>query len=327
MNYIVLDLEWNNGESGQENPELSFEIIEFGAIKMNDDGVMFDEFSELVKPQVYQSLNHITSKLIHMQMEELERGKDFAEVARYFLDWCGEDDFIYCTWGPSDLTVLQKNMRFYNMTVLSDGPFAFLDVQKLFSIAYEDRKSRKTLEYAVDFLRIEKDIPFHRAFSDAYYTAKVLTCIMDRNQEALKNVSYDVFTPPKNRGEEVKTQFDTYMKYISRKFDDKTQAFADKEVISSKCYLCHRNLRKKIKWFTANGRHYYCVAYCEKHGYLKGKIRVRKAEDGQVYIVKTTKFITREEVDAITKRKDHAKELRRKHNAAEEQAAKAEGKR
>ncbi len=69
--------------------------------------------------------------------------------------------------------------------------------------------------------------------------------------------------------------------------------------MSSKCYLCHRNLRKKIKWFSANGRHYYCVAYCEKHGYLKGKIRVRKAYDGGVYIVKTTKLIPKEEAEAI----------------------------
>ena len=86
-----------------------------------------------------------------------------------------------------------------------------------------------------------------------------------------------------------------------------------KEVVSSKCYLCHRNLRKRIKWFSANGRHYYCVAYCEKHGYLKGKIRVRKAYDGGVYIVKTTKLISKEDADAIAARRDHAREVRKRH--------------
>lgn len=127
------------------------------------------------------------------------------------------------------------------------------------------------------------------------------------------NLSYDTFCSPKDRGDEVKAQFDTYVKYISREFKDKTEAFADKEVVSSKCYLCHRNLRKKIKWFSANGRHYYCVAYCEKHGYLKGKIRVRKAYDGGVYIVKTTKLIPKEEAEAIAARRDHAREVRKRH--------------
>lgn len=313
MNYIVLDMEWNQSNTGRE-PEvetLPFEVIEIGAIKLNEERVMVGEFSELVKPQVYREMHTITSKLIHMQMEELERGKPFAEVASRFLKWCGED-YIFCTWGGQDLTELQKNMKFFGMEPLSDGPIPFLDVQKLFGIAYEDRKSRRGLEYAIDFLKIEKDIPFHRAFSDAYYTARILA---ELDGQVLKNVSYDVFNPPCSRDGEVKAQFDTYVKYISRTFADKAEAFADREVSSSKCYLCHRNLRKKIKWFSANGRHYYCVAYCEKHGYLKGKIRIRKTDNGRVYVVKTTKLIPREEVEAIEGRKLHAKQLRKQHNA------------
>lgn len=314
MNYIVLDLEWNQSNTGLEKevPKLPFEIIEIGSIKLSDTCVMISEFSELIKPQVYREMHHITSKLIHMQMQELERGRPFVEIMQEFLEWCGDEEYVFCTWGTLDLMELQRNMQFYEMTPLSDRPIAFLDVQKLFSIAYEDRKQRRSLEYAVDFLKVEKDIPFHRAFSDAYYTAKILGCLIENHPKVLENVSYDVFNPPTDRKDEVKVQFDTYMKYISRKFDDKAAAFADKEVISSKCYLCHRNLRKKIKWFTVNGRHYYCVAYCEKHGLLKGKIRVRKAWDDKVFVVKTTKFITKEEMDNIAARKEHVKELRKR---------------
>lgn len=313
MNYIVLDLEWNQSNTGKEKEvsALPFEIIEIGAIKLNDERVMISEFCELVKPQVYHEMHKITSKLIHMQMEELERGLPFAEVAQRFLEWCGEEEYIFCTWGSLDLVELQRNMKYYNMTPLSDKPFAFLDVQKLFSIAYEDRKTRRALEYAIDYLKIEKDIPFHRAFSDAYYTAKVLSRIIETNTEVLNNVSFDIFNPPMKREDEVKIQFDTYFKYISRMFADKKEAFADKEVISSKCYLCHCNLRKKIRWFTPNARHYYCVAYCDKHGYLKGKIRVRKTGEG-VFVVKTTKLIPKEEMELIAQRRDHARELRRK---------------
>lgn len=308
MNYIILDLEWNQSSTGKE-PEvatLPFEIIEIGAIKLNHERIMVSEFSQLIRPTVYRRMHRITSKLIHMRMEELERGNPFTQVAADFLNWCGED-YIFCTWGPLDLTELQRNFRYYGMEPLSKGPIAFLDVQKLFSIAYEDRKSRRALEWAVDYLEIEKDIPFHRAFSDAYYTAKVLAAIQD--PEVLKNVSYDVFNPPTCREEEIKVQFDTYFKYISRIFLDKAAALADREVSSSKCYLCHRNLRKKVKWFSPNGRHYYCVAHCEKHGYLKCKIRIRKTEDGQVYVVKTSRFITPEDVEKLTERREHARKM------------------
>ena len=201
-------------------------------------------------------------------------------------------------------------MRFHGMESLSNKPLAFLDVQKLFSIAYEDRKTRRALEWAVDYLNIEKDIPFHRAFSDAYYTAKVLARLKEK--EVFHNVSYDIFNPPVKREQEVKVQFDTYAKYISRLFPDKTAAFADREVSSSKCYLCHRNLRKKVKWFSPNGKNYYCIAFCEKHGFLKGKIRIKKVESGEIFVVKTTKFISEEEVDDIMNKKQHMVDMRKR---------------
>jgi len=315
MNYIVLDLEWNQSNTGlkEEAESLTFEVIEIGAVRLDQEGTMIGQFSELIKPSIYHEMHQITEELIHLQMSELERGRPFVQVAEDFLRWCGEEEYRFCTWGSMDLTELQKNMKFYQMPPLADGPMVFFDVQKLFSLAYEDGKSRRALEHAVEALKIEKDIPFHRAFSDAYYTAKIFAGIMADKPDVLKNVSYDVFHLPADRKSEVKVQFDHYAKYISREFRDKTEAFADKEVVSSKCYLCHRNLRKKLKWFTSNGRNYYCLAYCERHGYLKGKIRIRKAESGNVYIVKTTKLISEKEAMGIRERSNHVRELHGHH--------------
>lgn len=62
-------------------------------------------------------------------------------------------------------------------------------------------------------------------------------------------------------------------------------------------------LKKKIRWFTVNGRHYYCAAYCEKHGYLKGKIRIRKTQDDKVFVVKTMRFITEEEMETLREKR------------------------
>lgn len=307
MNYIVLDLEWNQSSENEEEKRLNFEIIEIGAIKMNSERTMISEFNQVIRPQVYHQLHYITSRLIHMQMKELERGRVFPEVMEEFLSWCGED-YIFCTWGPLDLTELQKNMKYYEMEPLTNGPLKFLDIQKLFSLEHEDGKVRRALEHAVDFLKIPKDIPFHRAFSDAYYTAKVLA---DLDETVLKNYSYDVFVPPKQRQDEVHIVFDSYAKYISREFEDKTEAFEDKEVSSVKCYLCHKNIRRKIKWFTPNGKNYYSVGYCDKHGYVKGKIRIRKSADDKVYVVKTNKLISRQEAEELKARQERAKELKK----------------
>lgn len=318
MNYIIMDLEWNQSNTGKEKESkiLPFEIIEIGAVKLNSDRKMDGEFTRLVKPHVYHEMHRITKKLIHLQMEQLEEGFPFPEVMEEFRKWCGED-YIFCTWGPLDLSELQRNIRYYGLEPFSDGPIKFLDVQKLFSIAYEDQKSRRSLEHAIDYLELEKDIPFHRAFSDAYYTAKILQVIDER---VLSNYSFDVFHLPKNKESEIHVVFDSYAKYISRKFEDKMQALADRTVSGTKCYLCHKALRKKIRWFSSNGKHYYSVSYCDKHGYMKSKIRIKKAEDGGVYVVKTDKFIAEADLEDIRDRQEKAKKQKKGKKTSKNQS-------
>ena len=197
--------------------------------------------------------------------------------------------FLYM--GTSRFGGTQRNIRYYQLEPLADKPFKFLDVQKLFSIACEDRNPEEHWNMP-SILNIEKDIPFHRAFSDAYYTAKILARL---DEKVLENYSFDLFHIPAGKEDEVYALFDTYSKYISRGFEDKQAAMSDKTVTSTKCYLCHKNLRKKIRWFSPNGKHYYSVSYCDNHGYMKSKIRIRKAENDKVYVVKTEKFISEEE--------------------------------
>ena len=309
-----MDLEWNQAaDSADERSRmLAFEIIEIGAVKLNSRMEVIGRFHELIRPQVYEQMHRITERLIHIHMSQLSECRTFREVADDFLRWCGgekKEPYLFGTWGPMDLTELQRNMRFFGMDPLSEGPLRFYEIQKLFSIAYEDGKSRRSLEYAVDYLGLEKEKQFHRAQGDAAYAAKVLQHIKD--PAALQRVSFDTYQLPRDHKSEVHVVFDSYAKYISRPFPDKEELMADREVLSTRCYLCHRNLRRKIRWFTPNGKHYYSVSYCDKHGFMKGKIRVRKAEDDRVYAVKTTKFISPEEAQQVMRKKERAGEIRR----------------
>lgn len=297
MDYIVFDLEWNQSASGKRytNKKLPFEIIEIGAVKLNSEMQETDRFNELVKPRVYKNINRITGNIVHLDMKQLKRARGFEDVMTDFLRFCGED-YIFCTWGNLDLIELQRNIKFYHMQPLSEGPIRFLDVQKLFALQFEGKKSQHTLEYAVDLCRIQKDISFHRAFADAYYTASVLAYL---NPEYREKYSFDTFHLPDSKKEEVRILFDDYYKYISRGFDTKAKALSDREIQYSGCYLCKRRVSKPIKWFTNNNKHYYCISFCRKHGYIKGKIRLKKAEDGKIYVVKTMKQITKEQMEEI----------------------------
>lgn len=310
MNYIVFDLEWNQCPygKGQENERIPFEIIEIGAVKLNSEKQIIDEYQVLIQPRVYRKLHFRTQEIIKLSMKDLEKGTAFYKAIREFLKWCGED-FRFCSWGNTDLMELQRNMKYYGVLHLLKGPIAYLDAQKLFSLQYEDGDSRKALEYAVDFLELEKEGTFHRALSDARYTAEVFSHISDENISDFYSI--DCFQNPQSEEEEIRVIYPGYEKYISREFPSKEDIMQDKEITGSRCCICGKNRRKKIRWFVSGQKNYYCLAYCPFHGWIKGKVRIRKAESGNVYAVKTMKLTNAQEAQEIRNKKAEIQRKRR----------------
>ena len=77
MNYIVFDLEWNQCPygKGQENERIPFEIIEIGAVKLNSERQIIDQYQVLIQPRVYKKLHHRTREIIQMD-ETVGTGRD-----------------------------------------------------------------------------------------------------------------------------------------------------------------------------------------------------------------------------------------------------------
>ncbi|MBQ7372132.1 MAG: exonuclease domain-containing protein [Blautia sp.] len=311
MHFIVFDLEWNQSPRGKKDSDqqLPFEIIEIGAVKLNEKKEIVDRFHRLIKPQVYNWINDNIHDLIHVDYKDLMHGEPFAEAAQDFIRWCGKDDpeWSFFTWGNQDVMELQRNMKYYYLLDLLPGPIYYYDVQKLFGIRFEDRKSRRSLEYAIDFLKLEKTMDFHRALEDAWYTAEVLMHI--ENSCIFPNSSLDVYQNPKSKKEEIHVSYETYDKFVSREFPSREKLMKDREVISTKCPVCHNPAKKKIRWFCHGTRNFYSLSVCQQHGYIKGKIRIRKTEEEQYFTVKTVKPITEEEAEGIREKREA---LRRK---------------
>ena len=66
----------------------------------------------------------------------------------------GGCDVLYL--GTSDLVELQRNMKYYRLTYLLKGPLRYYDVQKLFGISCEGDKTSRSLEYAIDHMKLDK---------------------------------------------------------------------------------------------------------------------------------------------------------------------------
>lgn len=312
-NYIIFDLEWNQSIYGKADSieDFPFEIIEIGAVRMDQDCMMGGEFHRLIRPQVYTQMHYAISEVTHMDMGELwSHGEEFAVAARDFLGWCGEES-IYCTWGAMDLTELQRNMRHFSVENPFPKPLFYYDIQKLYGLFYKDGV-KPSLDTAVEEMGLLENRPFHRALDDAYYTGKVWARMMEEwgEERLLPYRSVDYYRIPDNKKEEVRMVFPSYSKYVSRGFPSKEDAMKERSVAEMKCYKCGRMLRKKVRWFTPNQKIYYGLALCPEHGYLKGKIRMKRIDDTQVYVVKTLKLTDEDGALEIMARKDDMRKKR-----------------
>ena len=152
---------------------------------------------------------------------------------------------------------------------------------------------------------LDVDAPFHRALGDAEYTGRVMRAM---DFESVKDyVSVDYYMPPESEDEEFTLRFPEYTKFVSRMFETKEEAMEEKRVTDVVCTKCRRILRKKIRWFSSGQRYYLCLATCPEHGMMKGKIRMKKSEDGRVFAVKTVKPVDEEGAEAVFLKKEEAR--------------------
>ncbi len=313
-NYIVFDLEWNQSACGKSASieNLPFEIIEIGAVRLDEHFTIQGEFHRLIRPQIYTQMHYAISEVTHMSMGELQHhGELIQDAAQSFFDWCG-DAPVYCTWGSMDLTELQRNLHFFSVENPFPYPLFYYDVQKLYGLFCKEG-TRTSLDSAVCDLHLTEERPFHRALDDAYYTSRVFARIHAEygNQGLLRYQSVDYYRLPVNKKDEIHMIFPDYSKYVSRPYPSREDALKERTVTEMRCYACGRLLRKKIRWFSPNQKIYYALAICPEHGFLKGKIRIKKLSDPEIFVIKTLKLTDEEGAASIRQRKE---DLRRRHS-------------
>lgn len=318
MNYIILDLEWNQSPDGKTHsyPEVPFEIIQIGAVKLDSQFCIQSGFDRFIRPQLYTKLHAKVGEIIGITMTELmEKGGGFLEVVTDFLNWCGKD-YIFCTWGSADLTELQRNMQYYGIENPFPKPFLYYDLQKLYSICFSDGKTRITLRHAIEELGIEEVESYHLADSDARYTAKVFIRLDFTQVQPFYSV--DTYRIPANRKEEIYLNFGGYGKYISRGFSSREAAASDRDVRACRCYLCNRNMKKLIKWFSTNSKSYYGLFSCEEHGLMKGRFRIKNTDQDRYFVVRILKQTDEAGAEKIRLRLQREREHRKARHRAEQ---------
>lgn len=175
MEYIILDLEWNNGYCKQFSKPIN-EIIEIGALRLDDKLNICDSFKQLVTPVLTKKLSSRVKQLTHISNEDVQTsGIPFLEAAQRFTEWLGDADKIFMTWSDTDLYILSEAYQFYQHTPIVPFICRYMDAQKYCQSFLPDSSGQNQISLlnAAIKLDIDRDEEtLHRALADCVLTAK-----------------------------------------------------------------------------------------------------------------------------------------------------------
>ena len=305
MDYIVLDMEWNQPWPGSPSARkvlpvhIRGEIIQLGAVRVTEDQQVADEFQVMIKPKYYRRLNRRVSKLTGIKESQLrEEGVSLPEAMEQFRSWCGED-VVFLTWGFDDIGILRENLQLYELPV--DWTGRWYNAQMMFNAQTDGSNSQKALKTAMEVFGIEATRPAHDALGDAYHTALICARLdlkrgSEEYEEALKSHENGF------HGAELPGCLSRKVFYD---YADKKAALGAMSGGENKCPVCGRQMLGS-RWFAQPGHRYMDLATCPDHGKFLIRVRLSEQEDGTIRVSRLTYEATSEAAEAYARRVEKA---------------------
>lgn len=236
---VILDLEWNGTYSKRLKGFMN-EIIEFGAVKVDDNLRLVDTFSLLVRPQVGKKISGKIATLTSITDEDLENGRQFMQVVSRFRKWAG--DCLLMTWGTSDILTLIENCRYFSGSDRIPFLTEYVDLQAYCEkrMSYEQGK-QVGLSTAAQMLEID-EAPFdhHRALDDSILSLKCLQKLY--SPETLRDFTQDAEAQ----------EFYDRMEFRTVTLCDLENPLLQNADMSFSCPDCGAPARQSAEWYLRN---------------------------------------------------------------------------
>jgi inhibitor of KinA sporulation pathway (predicted exonuclease) len=203
---MVFDLEFNQGYNFKKenistiNPKFPFEIIDIGAIKLDENLNTILTFDKLIKPSLYKKLHPFIKDMTGISRESLKSAELFNEVYKEFSKFISDVD-ILCVWGTADIKELIRNIEYHKLdsTIV---PRKYINVQHYASQQLKSPGGNNVgLGNAARLMNIPVEAQLHKAINDAYYTVEIFKKIHEKD---IQPKIYDYNDSIKTKKQEIK---------------------------------------------------------------------------------------------------------------------------
>ena len=261
MYYITLDLEWNQAYAQkalavqkQLSCRLRGEVIQIGAVKLDERMNFCGSYQIIVKPKYYKKLHRHVSELTGITQDQMDMGTPLLEAAERFRKWCGRD-FAFLTWGPDDIPMLKENLNAHG--IKSEWLDNVYDLQIIFNKQTDGGSKQRSLEYAMDYFELAQNLPAHDALNDAYFTALVAQKL---------DVKRGVKEYDEQRGENLSEAVIGDADAGDDGYVTIGELLEDEAVTAPACPICKKPLEAKGRALHSKGQRYTIHFGCRRDG-------------------------------------------------------------
>lgn len=197
MKYIVIDLEMNPiaAVHKTERETCKLEIIEIGAVLLDENYQEIGSFVTLVKPRFNSRIERRYEKLTGIKTEMVESAPFFEDALDMFFGWCNRvpDEIQIIQWSENDFVQFSKEIQMKNI-LLSDQNQKYMDSPWLdFQAEYGHTLGLErsiSLKDAVMYAGEDFCGRQHDALVDARNTAELFAIVRDETkcEKALQHV-------------------------------------------------------------------------------------------------------------------------------------------
>ena len=172
---IFIDLEMNTTDTWLvRRKELKNEVIEIGAVRMDDAFHPLDRFRIFVRPQYNGVIERKIYKLTGISNGAVSDAVSLPEALDALEAWCGSDGCEIYAWSTSDLCQLRKECGFKGIdSVFLDEMVQWHDFQEDFRQMLGE-KNILSLSNAMHRAGLEPEGSLHDASWDAYNSARLM---------------------------------------------------------------------------------------------------------------------------------------------------------
>ena len=261
-----MDLEWNNSFN-KVTQKFMNEIIEIGAVKLDENLNEISTFSELVKPVISKKLRSRIKNLTNITNEEVRSGKPFSKVIEEFEKWVGDEDVVL-SWGDTDLRTLLANYKWFLKKENVGFIKKYADLQRYCQCFINMENIQQAgLSYAAQCLEIDPDsFPHHRALDDSLLSAECFKKVYNKEKlvDFIKICDDDFYA---------RLSFHPYV------IKNKNDPLIDKNLFNCYCDICGGKVETLKKWKFTN-QSFRGVFYCENcNREFRVNLRVKKFYD------------------------------------------------